>query len=92
VVTARAVAALPTLAEYSLPFVKVGGYWLAMKGPSEELKPALQAIRVLGGEFVRTEQYTLPDGEERVIYVVKKIAPTATKFPRNSGQIKSKPL
>ena len=92
VVTARAVAALPTLAEYSLPFVKVGGYWLAMKGPSEELKPALQAIRVLGGEFVRTEAYTLPDGEERVIYVVKKIAPTATKFPRNSGQIKSKPL
>ena len=92
IVTARAVAALPTLAEYSLPFVKVGGYWLAMKGPGEELKPALQAIRVLGGEFVRTENYALPDGEERVIYVVKKIALTATKFPRNSGQIKSKPL
>ena len=52
----------------------------------------MQAIRVLGGEIVRTEAYTLPDGEERVIYVVKKIAPTATKFPRNSGQIKSKPL
>jgi 16S rRNA (guanine527-N7)-methyltransferase len=92
IVTARAVAALPTLAEYSLPFVKVGGFWLAMKGPGEELKPALQAIRVLGGEFVRTEEYKLPDGEERVIYVVKKITPTATKFPRNSGQIKSKPL
>ena len=92
IVTARAVAALPTLAEYSLPFVKVGGFWLAMKGPGEEIKPALQAIRVLGGEFVRTESYTLPDGEERVIYVVKKITPTATKFPRNSGQIKSKPL
>jgi 16S rRNA (guanine527-N7)-methyltransferase len=92
VVTARAVAALPTLAEYSLPFVKVGGYWLAMKGPGEELKPALQAIRVLGGSFVRTESYHLPDGEERVIYVVKKISQTATKYPRNSGQIKSKPL
>ena len=92
VVTARAVAALPTLAEYSLPFVRVGGFWLAMKGPGEELKPALQAIRVLGGEFVRTVAYSLPDGDDRVIYVVKKIAPTATKFPRNSGQIKSKPL
>lgn len=92
VVTARAVAALPTLAEYSLPFVKVGGFWLAMKGPGEELKPALQAIRVLGGELIRTDAYKLPDGEDRVIYVVKKIAPTATKYPRNSGQIKSKPL
>lgn len=91
-VTARAVAALPALAEYSLPFVKIGGFWLAMKGPGEEIKPALQAIRVLGGEFQRMETYKLPDGEERVIYVVKKIAPTATKFPRNSGQIKAKPL
>ncbi len=92
VVTARAVAALPTLAEYSLPFVKIGGFWLAMKGPSEELKPALQAIRLLGGKLIDTHQYALPDGEERVIYVVKKVSPTPTKFPRNSGQIKAKPL
>lgn len=92
VVTARAVAALPTLAEYSLPFVKVGGHWIAMKGPGEEVTPALQAIRVLGGKLTDTHRYTLPDGEERVIYVVKKLAPTPTKFPRNSGQIKAKPL
>ncbi|MCR5717734.1 MAG: 16S rRNA (guanine(527)-N(7))-methyltransferase RsmG [Oscillospiraceae bacterium] len=92
IVTARAVAALPTLAEYSLPFVKQGGFWLAMKGPGEEIRPALQAIRVLGGEFAEEKQYRLPDGEERVIYVVKKTGHTPTKFPRNSGQIKSKPL
>ena len=92
IVTARAVAALPTLAEYSLPFVKQGGYWLAMKGPGEEIRPALQAIRVLGGELLAEKQYALPDGEERVIYVVKKCGKTPTKFPRNSGQIKSKPL
>ena len=92
VVTARAVAALPTLAEYSLPFVKIGGYWIAMKGPGEDVQPALQAMHVLGGKLIDTQRYTLPDGEERVIYVVKKLSPTPTKFPRNSGQIKAKPL
>ncbi len=92
VVTARAVAAMPTLAEYSLPFVKVGGYWIAMKGPNEPIKPALQAIRMLGGSLEDTISYQLPGGDARVIYVVKKISQTPTKFPRNSGQIKQKPL
>lgn len=92
VVTARAVAAMPTLAEYSLPFVKVGGTWIAMKGPNEPIKPALQAIRMLGGSLEDTIEYTLPGGDARVIYVVKKISQTPTKYPRNSGQIKQKPL
>ena len=92
VVTARAVAALPTLAEYSLPLVKVGGWWLAMKGPNEAVDPALAAIGTLGGKLVETLRTTLPDGEERAVYVVKKVAATPTKYPRNSGQIKQKPL
>lgn len=92
VVTARAVASMPTLAEYSLPFVKVGGIWLAMKGPNEPVKPALQAIRLLGGRLEDTIEYQLPGGDARVIYVVKKISQTPTKYPRNSGQIKQKPL
>lgn len=92
VVTARAVAAMPTLAEYSLPFVKVGGVWIAMKGPNEPIKPALQAIRMLGGKLVDTIEYQLPGGDARVIFVVKKISQTPTKYPRNSGQIKQKPL
>jgi 16S rRNA (guanine527-N7)-methyltransferase len=92
VVTARAVAAMPTLAEYSLPFVKVGGTWIAMKGPNEPIKPALQAIRMLGGELTDTIEYQLPGGDARVIYVVKKVSQTPTKYPRNSGQIKQKPL
>ena len=92
VVTARAVAAMPMLAEYSLPFVKVGGYWLAMKGPNEDIKPALQAIRMLGGKFVEEIRYALPGGDERVIFVVKKCSATPTKYPRNSGQIKQKSL
>lgn len=91
-VTARAVAALPMLAEYSLPFVRCGGYWLSMKGPSEELRHALQAIRLLGGSADEDIRYSLPGGDERVIYVVKKCSATPTKFPRNSGQIKQKPL
>lgn len=92
VVTARAVAALPTLAEYSLPFVKQGGYWLAMKGPNEEIQPALPAIQTLGGTVHETIHYSLPGGDERLIYVVKKSGTTPTKYPRNSGQIKQKPL
>ena len=92
VVTARAVAAMPKLAEYSLPFVKPGGWWLAMKGPGEPLRPALQAIRLLGGKAEEEIRYTLPGGDERVIYVVKKCSSTPTKFPRNSSQIRQKPL
>ncbi len=92
IVTARAVAAMPTLAEYSLPFVKKGGFWLAMKGPGEPVEPAMKAIQLLGGKLVDTIHYQLPGGDERVIYVVKKISQTPTKYPRNSGQIKQKPL
>ncbi len=92
VVTARAVAAMPMLAEYSLPYVRVGGTWLAMKGPNEPVRPALQAIRMLGGKLEDTIQYSLPGGDERVLFVVKKISQTPTKYPRNSGQIKQKPL
>lgn len=92
VVTARAVAAMPTLAEYCLPFVKVGGLWLAMKGPGEPVEPAKRAIGLLGGSLLDTIRYQLPGGDDRVIYVVKKVSHTPTKYPRNSGQIKQKPL
>ncbi len=92
VVTARAVAAMPMLAEISLPFVKIGGHWIVMKGPNEPVKPALQAIRMLGGKLTDTIEYSLPGGDRRVIYVVKKISQTPTKYPRNCGQIKNKPL
>lgn len=92
VVTARAVASMPVLAEYSLPFVKPGGVWVAMKGPSESVKPALQAIRILGGKLQDTVAYQLPGGDARVIYVVKKVSQSPTKYPRNSSQIKQKPL
>lgn len=92
VVTARAVASLPTLAELSLPYVKTGGYWIAMKGPNEEIKPALQAIRLLGGQLLDTIPYQLAGGDARILYLVKKISPCPTKYPRKIAQIKQKPL
>lgn len=91
VVTARAVAALPMLAELSLPYVKPGGYWLAMKS-HEEIRPALQAIRLLGGELVDTIPYQLPGGDARNLYLIRKITICPEKFPRKFAQIKQKPL
>ena len=91
---ARAVAALPVLCEYCLPFVKVGGTFCAMKGAkgAEELDCAGKAIATLGGETQKTETLILPDGGERVLINVKKISHTATKYPRPSAQISKKPL
>ena len=90
----RAVAALPVLCEYCLPFVKVGGTFCAMKGAkgAEELDCAGKAIATLGGETQKTETLILPDGGERVLINVKKISHTATKYPRPSAQISKKPL
>ena len=92
--TARAVAPMNVLAEYCLPFVKVGGTFCAMKGAkgAEELDCAGKAIATLGGETQKTETLILPDGGERVLINVKKISHTATKYPRPSAQISKKPL
>ena len=99
VATARAVAALPVLSEYCLPFVKVGGSFFAMKGPSytEELQAAKGAIRLLGGELRETQVLTLPheEGETpetRAILAVGKIAPTPTQYPRRTANISKSPL
>lgn len=95
VVTARAVANLAVLAEYCLPFVKVGGVFIAMKGPGveEELSEAKNAIGTLGGKIIEQKSFTLPDSDlARTLIVVKKISQTATKYPRNSGQISKKPI
>lgn len=93
-VTARAVAALPTLAEYCLPFVKVGGTFAAMKGPAlkEELAAAENALALLGGEKAAFFAYQLPDLSERGIVLTKKISQTPTKYPRPSAKIAKRPL
>ena len=91
VVTARAVAALPMLAEFSLPYVRTGGYWISMKG-KEDISPAMSAIQKLGGKLEKIISYQLPDGDERTLYLIKKISPCPTRLPRKFSQIKQKPL
>lgn len=90
--TARAVAALPVLCEYCMSFVKVGGKFIAMKGPNENYKDAFTAYRTMGGEVSDVKKYEIPGGEKRQIIVINKIKPTPAKYPRNSGQISKKPL
>lgn len=89
---ARAVAAMPVLAEYCLPYVKIGGTFVALKGRSENYKDSENAIKILGGEISDVTEYALPDGDGRLLICVKKIKETPSKYPRNSGQISKKPL
>lgn len=89
---ARAVAALPVLCEYCLPYVKLGGKFIAMKGPNENYKDAYVACKTLGGEFSKVESYELPDGDRRQIIIIEKIKNTPLKYPRNAAQIKKNTL
>ncbi|MCR4862934.1 MAG: 16S rRNA (guanine(527)-N(7))-methyltransferase RsmG [Ruminococcus sp.] len=88
---ARAVAELGTLCEYCLPFVKVGGSFISMKGPTEDVSKAQNAAKILGGALHEEIKYDL-ESEQRRIILIEKISQTPTKYPRNSGQIKKKPL
>ena len=94
IATARAVANLNTLAEYCLPLVKVGGRFIAMKGPEAdaEAKAAANALKKLGGQYEETRAFTLPDGSARGLVFCKKISQTPTVYPRNGGKIAKKPL
>ena len=88
---ARAVANMSLLSELCIPFVKVGGYFISMKGPTENVSEGENAIKILGGELTDICGYEL-EGEERRIVKVKKISQTPTKYPRNSSQLKKKTL
>lgn len=90
--TARAVAPMNVLAEYCLPFVKVGGYFVALKGSNDDTEEAKNAIATLGGEIVDNISYKLNGTESRSIVVIKKISQTPTQFPRKSKKISTKPL
>lgn len=96
--TARAVAALPVLSELCLPFVRVGGRFVAMKGKGgrEELDAAKNAIFLLGGKTEAFEDTPIlaPDGETfaHTTVLIRKTAPTAAKYPRAYGKIVKAPL
>lgn len=92
-VVSRAVANLATLSEYALPFLKVGGIFIAMKGPKaeEELKEAQNALKILGGELINIDTIDL-DGNTRKNILIKKIRSTKKKYPRGKNQPKKNPL
>lgn len=95
IVTSRAVASLPLLAELCLPLVKRGGYFLSMKSVDSdaELGSAAHAIGVLGGAVERTKDYAIPgtDVRHRLIFI-KKVRETPKKYPRTFAKIKKNPL
>ena len=91
----RAVANLSTLSEYCLPFVKVGGMFIAYKSERvfEELSAAGHSIFLLGGELERQVDFTLPNSDiYRNLVVIKKKARTSDRFPRKSGIPGREPL
>lgn len=92
---ARAVAALPILAEYLLPLVKVGGGMLAQKGESgpREADSARKALKTLGGRLRPMVKITLPGvDDERYLIIADKSAPTPSEYPRRAGVPAQKPL
>lgn len=92
--TARAVARLNVLSEYCIPFVKVGGHFVALKGPAakQEAEEAQKAISLLGGEKPKIICENLTEDEQRCFCIIKKISQTPTKYPRNSAKISKQPL
>lgn len=89
---ARAVAPMNVLCEYCLPFVKLGGELVALKGSNDDVTPAMHAIQELGGELKSNVSYKLPNGDSRSIVIIKKISHTPTKYPRKSKKITTCPL
>ena len=89
----RAVARLNILAELCLPYVKVGGAFLAMMGAAgkEEVQEAARAIESLGGRVEALREYTLK-GAARTIVIIRKERPTPEKYPRPFAKIKQRPL
>ena len=91
----RAVANLTTLSELCLPFVKVGGHFIAMKGPKadEEIEQAQKAIKLLGGKFERVIEYDILGTDlKHNMVLVKKISATSTKYPRKAPKPTKEPL
>jgi 16S rRNA (guanine527-N7)-methyltransferase len=94
VAVARAVASLATLAEYCLPFLRLGGEMLAPKGAAidEEIAAAKRAVAMLGGGNMRCETVALPGVDPRSLVCITKLAPTPTRYPRHAGVPARQPL
>ena len=95
IAVARGVARLNVLCEWCMPFVKNGGYFVAMKGEkgAEEAAEAETAIKILGGELVNIINITVPEYEyKHTLVVIKKIKNTPKDYPRRNNLIQKKPL
>lgn len=90
--TARAVAAMPVLCEYCMPFVRAGGRFIALKSVNEDISAAGNAVKILGGEKINSVDYQLPNGDPRRLIEIKKINETPNKYPRTAAKIKKAPL
>ena len=91
----RAVANLTTLSEYTLPFVKPGGEFIAYKsvGASDEEEQATRAIGILSGKVTHRENFVLPETDfDRSLIIIKKIKPCPGKYPRKAGLPSKEPL
>lgn len=93
VATSRAVANMSTLVEYMLPFVKIGGKCICMKGPNseEEINDSKKAISILGGEIEKVKKYKIDDND-RCLVIIKKVKKTEQIYPRNQGKPLKVPL
>ena len=94
IAVSRAVASMNTLCEYDMPYVRVGGRFIAMKGKDadKELAEAQNAIKELGGKLIAKHDFILGSAGERSIIEIEKLSPTPERYPRKSKQIKNKPL
>lgn len=94
-VIARAVARMPLLSEYCMPFAKVNGHFIALKGAdvSPELAEAKKAIKLFGGKTKKVEQLHLPEeAGERNIVIIAKTEATPKQYPRKAGVPAKKPI
>jgi len=95
VALSRAVAELPTLVEYALPFCQVGGVFIAQKsaGIEAEISQASRAIELMGGVLREVRPITVPGLEEpRLLVVVDKVQPTPSQYPRRPGMPTKRPI
>ena len=95
VAVSRAVAQLPLLSELCIPYVKEGGVFLALKGPSaeEEVALAKRAVTILGGEYEGVLDVQVPGGDmDHKIVIIKKVRHTPIKFPRKPALISKNPI
>ncbi len=94
IVTTRAVSNLATISEYMLPFVRIDGKAICMKGPNieQEMEDSKKAIKLLGGDVEKIHKIQIDSELERNIIVIKKVNKTDKKYPRGQGKPAKEPI